>query len=235
MLNVFVNLEEDGSYSLTTGGYVLFIALTVAVVLLGATLLSRKHKMDVKQLAFSAIAIALAVVTSNIKLIHMPMGGAVTLFSMLFITLIGYWFGFGAGLTTAIAYGCMQLVCGPYIISFPQLLVDYILAFGALSLSGIFYGKKLVLVNEVKNKSYTMYGIVPGYLLAVLGRYFFSTLSGVIFFGMYAPENFPNPVIYSMVYNGAYMGLEALITVVVIMIPPVAKALEAVKRMATEK
>lgn len=233
--NPFLAAGEDGEYNLTTAGYVLIIALTAAVLILGATLLSRRKKFDVKQLAFSAVAIALAAVTSNIKLIHMPMGGSVTLFSMLFIALIGYWYGFPAGLTTAVGYGFIQLVMGPYIISLPQLLVDYVLAFGALSLSGLFCGKKVVVVDENKDKSHTIHGIVPGYLLAVLGRYFFSVLSGVIFFGTYAPDNFPNPVVYSLAYNGAYMGLEALITIIVLLLPPVAKGLEAVKRMAVER
>ena len=54
------------------------------------------------------------------------MGGSVTLFSMFYITLIGYWFGPGAGLMTAIAYGLLQLFVDPYIISFPQMLIDYL-------------------------------------------------------------------------------------------------------------
>ena len=39
------------------------------------------------------MGIALAMVTSYIKVWEMPMGGSVTLLSMLFICLIGYWFG----------------------------------------------------------------------------------------------------------------------------------------------
>ena len=36
----------------------------------------------------------------------------------------------------------LQLITGPYIISIPQLVCDYILAFGALGLAGIFHNKK---------------------------------------------------------------------------------------------
>ena len=81
------------------------------------------------------MAIAAAFVTSDIKLFHLPFGGSITLFSMLFLVLIGYWYGLRAGLMTAIAYGFLQLVSDPYIISIPQMLVDYIFAFGALGLS----------------------------------------------------------------------------------------------------
>jgi thiamine transporter len=166
------------------------------------------------------MASALATVTSMIKLLDMPMGGSVTLFSMLFIVLIGYWYGLGGGLTAAVAYGILQLIIDPYILSFPQMLVDYLLAFGALGLSGLF--------------SHSKHGLIKGYIAGVLGRYFFAFLSGWIFFGMYAPDNFPNAVVYSLAYNGAYLGVEAAITLIIIALPPVSKALQTVKKQATE-
>ena len=217
-MSFFATATDDG-YALTAAGYTLIVILMLAVFLLGVFIFGRKKKaMTAKQLAFCAMAIALATVTSMIKIIHMPMGGSVTLFSMLFIVLIGYWYGFGTGLTCAIAYGFLQLIIDPYIISLPQLLVDYIFAFGALGLSGLFAGKKN--------------GLVKGYIAGVLGRYFFAFLSGWIFFGMYAPDNFPNAVVYSLAYNGAYLGLEALITLIVICIPAVSRGLTAIKGYA---
>lgn len=214
----YVDEYGDTTYNLTAAGYTGLIILFIALLLLGAAIFGNKKKMSTKQLVFSAMAIALATVTSMIKLFEMPMGGSVTLFSMLFIVLIGYWYGLGGGLTVAIAYGVLQLLLDPYILSFPQMLVDYILAFGALGLAGIFHNSK--------------HGLIKGYIVAVLGRYFFSFLSGWIFFGMYAPDNFPNAVVYSLAYNGSYLGAEALITLIVIAIPPVAKALQTVKNQA---
>ncbi|MCR5107751.1 MAG: energy-coupled thiamine transporter ThiT [Lachnospiraceae bacterium] len=231
-MSFLATLNEEGSYDLTTAGYVIFIVIMIAVLLLGTFLINKNHKFDAKKLAFSAIAIALATVTSNIKLVHMPFGGSVTLLSMLFVTLIGYWFGLAAGLTSAFAYGILQLVMGPYIISIPQLLIDYIFAFTSLGLSGLFHMKKMIFVNEKTGKSHTISGLIPGYTVAVLARLFFSTLSGVIFFGTYAPENFPNPTVYSLIYNGSYMGLEAILTLIIISIPPVAAALNHVKNLA---
>lgn len=214
----YVDEYGDTTYNLTAAGYTGLIILFIALLLLGAAIFGTKKKMSTKQLVFSAMAIALATVTSMIKLFELPMGGSVTLFSMLFIVLIGYWYGLGGGLTVAIAYGVLQLLLDPYILSFPQMLVDYILAFGALGLAGIFHNSK--------------HGLIKGYIVAVLGRYFFSFLSGWIFFGMYAPDNFPNAVVYSLAYNGSYLGAEALITLIVIAIPPVAKALQTVKNQA---
>lgn len=215
--------EEWGNYFELTGvGYGALIALMIVVLLIGCVISNAdgRKKIGTKQLVFSAMAMALAMVTSMIKLVDMPMGGSVTLCSMLFICLIGYLFGLRTGLTAAIAYGFLQLIVDPYIISIPQMLVDYIFAFGALGLSGVFSGKKR--------------GLLWGYLLGVLGRYFFSFWSGMIFFGSYASSYNMSAPVYSLAYNGAYLGLEALITVIIILLPPVSGGLLKVKNMVTE-
>lgn len=219
-MNFFATLSEDGTYQLTMAGYTALVLALIALLILGCSIFGKQKKFTAKQLVFSAMAIALATVTSLIKLFDLPYGGSVTLLSMLFICLIGYWYGLGGGLTAAVAYGILQLVIDPYILSIPQMLVDYVLAFGALGLSGLFSDKK--------------HGLLIGYLTGILGRYFFAFLSGVIFFGTYIPEGFfsQSAVVYSLVYNGSYLAAEAAITVIIISLPPVAKALEAVKQMA---
>ena len=170
-----------------------------------------------KKLVYSAVGIALAMITSYIKLWEMPMGGSVTLLSMLFICLIGYWFGPRYGLLAGAAFGILQFAVDPYMLSLPQVALDYPLAFGALGLSGFFRNQK--------------YGLQIGYIVGVLGRFIFSTLSGVVFFAAYAPEGM-NPWVYSSLYQGGYLGTEAVVTLIVISIPPVAKALAQVKAQA---
>ena len=216
--------EEWGNYfELTGAGYGILIACMVAL-LLAACFLSgkiqegKKIKLGTKQLVFSSMAMALAMVTSMIKLVDMPMGGSVTLFSMFFICLIGYWYGLKGGLMTAVAYGFLQLIVDPYIISIPQMLTDYIFAFGALGLSGIF--------------SKSRYGLLKGYVAGVLGRYFFTFLSGMIFFGSYASSYNMTAPVYSLVYNGSYIGLEALFTLILAALPPVSRGLDRVRKMA---
>lgn len=216
--------EEWGNYfELTGAGYGILIAC-MAALLLAACFLSgkiqegKKIKLGTKQLVFSSMAMALAMVTSMIKLVDMPMGGSVTLFSMFFICLIGYWYGLKGGLMTAVAYGFLQLIVDPYIISIPQMLTDYIFAFGALGLSGIF--------------SKSRYGLLKGYVAGVLGRYFFTFLSGMIFFGSYASSYNMTAPVYSLVYNGSYIGLEALFTLMLAALPPVSRGLDRVRKMA---
>ena len=220
----FQQVVSDGetTYSFTTAGYTLFIVLLLAALLTACFFTNRdnKQKFSTRQLVFSSVAIALAFVTSNIKLLHLPFGGSITLFSMFFICFIGYLYGLRSGLTAGIAYGLLQMLIDPYVVSVPQLLTDYILAFGALGLAGIFANSK--------------YGIIKGYLMGIFGRFVFAVLSGVIFFGMYAPDGM-NQLVYSIAYNGLYIGVEGGATLIILAIPAVRSALGRVKVMANEE
>lgn len=217
-MSFFVQVTEDG-YALTTGGYVAVVVLLAAVLII-ASLLAGKGKqsrINTRQLVFCAMSVALASVTSMMKIYEFPFGGAVTLCSMLFICLPGYFYGLGAGLLSAAAYGILQFLLGPYILFPIQVIVDYLLAFGALGLSGIFAKSK--------------HGLLKGYILGILGRYGFSVLSGWLFFGVYAWEGW-GALPYSLAYNGAYIFAEGALTIVILMIPSVSKALARVKDMA---
>lgn len=217
--------QENGNYfNLTPAGYALLVAVML-LLLIGACFISGKIRekqgkksISAKQLAFCSVAIALAMVTSYLKLFDAPYGGSVTLFSMLFICLIGYWFGLRTGLMAAAAYGILQLVVDPYIISIPQMLTDYLFAFGALGLSGLFCNKK--------------HGLIKGYLLGIFGRFLFAFLSGLIFFGYYAADYGMSAPVYSLVYNGSYIGAEAILTLIVLAVPAVQKGLSRIKALA---
>ena len=181
--------------------------------------MSESKKVTPKKLVFCAMAIALGTMLSNIKLFHFPTGGSITLLSMLVICLPGYWFGLGAGLLTGVAYGVLQLIIDPYVLYPMQVVVDYILAFGALGLSGLFSNAK--------------HGLIKGYVAAVLGRFVFVTISGWIFFGEYAWEGW-NPLAYSLAYNAIYIFAEAAVTILVLLVPPVKNAMASVKKLALE-
>ena len=214
---------DDGSVRLTMPGVVGVVLVIVALIVVAA--LVRHHRVNkrervrltTKQIVYSAVALALAIVCSMIKFANLPMGGSITLFSMLFIVLIGYWYGPYVGLMTGVAYGLLQFVMEPIFYTVPQMLLDYPLAFGALGLAGFFYKKK--------------HGLQIGYIVAVFGRYVFACISGVVFFYSYAPEGM-NPVVYSIGYNATYLVPEAVVTLVLVSLPPVAKALSYVKRQA---
>ena len=94
-MSVFATLGSDGVYQLTQVGYIAVIAVIILALLLVCLIRKPDQKgvLGTRKLVFSAMAIALATVASMIKLFHLPMGGSITFFSMLLISLVGYWYG----------------------------------------------------------------------------------------------------------------------------------------------
>ncbi|MBQ8189651.1 MAG: energy-coupled thiamine transporter ThiT [Lachnospiraceae bacterium] len=216
--------SQDGYYALTTGGYTALVILLIVVMLITAFIVDKKQttkKINAKQLAFAGIALALAFVTSYIKY-ELPMGGSVTLFSMFFICYVGYLYGVKVGLLTAFAYSILQFIQsgGTYFLTPFQVCCDYFFAFTALGLAGIWLGKK--------------HGLTIGYIVACLLRGLFHTIGGYIYWMDYMPEWFPKSLtsVYSIVYNYSYILVEMIITLIIINLPPVKKALEKVKTLA---
>ena len=182
------------------------VIVVIAILLLLIAMGGKEKKTDVRALTISALMIALATVLGQIKVFSMPQGGSVTLFSILPIVVCGYLLGTRRGVMAGFCVGLINLIFGPYVIHPVQLLLDYPVAFGALGLSG--------LTSNMKN------GLTKGYILGIIGRYICAVLSGVIFFGEYAPEGF-NAWTWSLWYNLTYLAAEGIITLIVINIPAV--------------
>jgi len=218
----------DGYYYLTKAGYVALIVIALVLLALTGFMRSRKtgeksaHKLSVSTITFAGVSIALAFVLSYVKIIQMPWGGSVTLLSMFFIVFVGYLYGPGVGLAAGLIYGILELIQdgGTYMLTLFQVCCDYILAFTALGVSGFFKGKKN--------------GLVIGYICAVIARGIFHVIGGYIYWMDYMPDNFPASLraVYPICYNFAYLIPEAVLTVIVIMLPPVKKAIAGVRNMA---
>lgn len=167
-----------------------------------------------QKLVTTAVLIALSTVLSMIKVFQAPLGGSITLMSMLPLCLISIMYGTAWAIAPCLLYGAIQMLLGnPFGWGLtPQILVgcilfDYIFAFGVLCFAGIFRKK------GVK-------GIVCGITLASLLRFISHTFSGVVFFKNLEQfklfgELFVNrPLLYSICYNGLYMLPELVITAV---------------------
>ena len=81
-MSIFLQKQDD-YYVPNMAGYVLLVVIILALLIVGAALSGRGKRFTAKQIAFSGVAIALGTVTSMIKLFEFPMGGAMTLFSIL--------------------------------------------------------------------------------------------------------------------------------------------------------
>lgn len=221
MFQLLVN--ADGG--LTTAGYAvsaLAVILLAAAVIFFCSKNSSTRKMTTQQLVTCAVALALAYVTSYIKLFKLPFGGSVTLFSMLFIVLIGYWYGAKIGILTGLVYGIFQFLQEPYVLSLFQVCCDYILAFGAMGIAGFFSKSK-------------KHGLVKAYLAAILARGAFHALGGYLYWMDYMPSNFPKSLtaLYPIIYNYSFILAEGILTVIVISIPAVSKALNQMRTATT--
>ena len=220
-----VGFLVNGDGGLTSAGYV--VCILAGVILFVAALAfagkgSEKKKMSTRQLVFCAMAMALAFVTSYIKIFTLPWGGSVTLCSMLFIVLVANWYGVQTGILVGLAYGILQFIQEPYVLSFFQVCCDYILAFAALGVAGFF--------------AKSSHGLVKGYIAAVIARGAFHALGGYLYWMDYMPSNFPKALtsVYPIVYNYSFLLAEAVITLIIISIPAVGKGLARIKQTATE-
>lgn len=156
---------------------------------------------NLKKYTVSALFVALAFALSSIKIIHLPFGGSVTLFSMLVISLPSHFFGIKYGFIASVSYSLLQITVDPYIVHPLQVTLDYTIAFSCFGIVGLF-GK-------------TDKGLTIGYIVACLIRFLSSSISGYVFFKDYAPEGW-NPIIYTLSYNGLYIFSECLISLILI-------------------
>ena len=77
--------------------------------------------------------------------------------------------------------------------------------------------------------------LIVGYWIAIIMRGVFHTIGGYIYWMEYMPENFPASLsaIYPIVYNYSYILLEGILTTILLVLPPVKKALRKVQQIAT--
>ena len=205
--------SEFAEVSAATWGVIVALLL-VGIIVFAVS--KDKKRWTARMLANGALCIALATVLSFVTLYKMPQGGTITLASMLPIFLFSYAYGVGPGMLVGAAYGFVQFLQGGLYFVHPiELLLDYPLAFGAIGFAGlIFMAKKD--------------GLIPAYLFGVLCRYICAVISGVVFFGAYAPEGF-SALTWSLWYNVLYLAIEAAGTVVLLLIPSVRHSLKRIK------
>lgn len=166
----------------------------------------------------SAIMLALAFALSSAKLFEMPLGGSVTVASMLPIMLISFKWGTRAGLATSFLYSITQALQAlaegnvfPYCEGIDTLIVcivfDYIFPFTILGLAGVFYGK-------LKN---TNVDFIVGASFVVFLRFCSHFITGVYIWKQWAPEGM-GKFVYSFLYNGGFLGVDFAILMVVLVL-----------------
>lgn len=188
------------------------LCLFALFFLLIALLKIKQVRLSVSMAASSGLMLAMAVILTAFPFYRMPNGGSVTLGGMLPLFFISFAYGPEVGMLAGFAYSLMNLVMAPYILHPVQVLFDYPLPFMALGLAGCF-------------PRHHMAGITA----AVAVRLFFHFLSGVVFFGSYAPAG-TSIYLYSFVTNLTYLLPNLVICLVFYRLLPVERFLSLMKR-----
>ena len=190
---------------------------------------------NLKKLALCAVMVALGTVLSLIKVWQMPLGGAVTLASMLPVILVSDIIDVKWGLISAFVYSLIQLGLGIMIdgllgwgltpISLlGTVFLDYIIPFTLIGLAGVFAKKGTS-------------GLIFGCIMVMLLRFFCHIISGCIIFAnleqfiVFGNTFVGRPLLYSVCYNGMYMIPELIITTVVVVILSVSGSIDRIKKI----
>ena len=172
--------------------------------------MKENSKKQIYRLTLSAVFIALATVLSTIKVYDPPLGGSVTLFSMIPIVMLSCMYGVKWGLVCSFVYGLGQMllsfgeVCSWGLTALALVLsfvIDYVLAYFVLGFAGAFAKKGVI-------------GMVLGTVMALVLRFLCHYTTGVFIFDIWLPEEWSNVWLYSLCYNGGYMLPEIVITTI---------------------
>ncbi len=169
----------------------------------------KERKNNLIRMAECSVLLALSVVLSFIEVWKMPMGGGITLLSMLPVCLIAVKYGIKGGLSTAFLYSVIQFAIGfasgnVFVYCVTPLtwavcfLFDYILPFSVLGFAGVF------------RKRSPFVGTVAGIAMVIFIRFVCHYITGVTIWGQWAEGM--SPYLYSLVYNGQYMLPEGIFT-----------------------
>ena len=165
----------------------------------------------------SAIFIALSTVLSFLPIWEMPMGGSVTLASMLPIMFVGVKFGYKWGISSAGIYALIQLfqalakgnvfvwTTTVYAVII-CVLFDYLVPFTVLGLSAF--------AKPKNGKKFSIVWTSITFSVLIFVRFLCHFITGMTIWGQW-DDGFVGAFTYSLVYNGSYMLPELLVTVLI--------------------
>jgi thiamine transporter len=170
---------------------------------------------------FTALAFLLSLASELLPLKIWPQGGSVSI-EMVPLFIMAYRWGVKGGVLAGFLLGLLQFVFGPKIYHPVQGFIDYFVAFSAVGLAGVFASQIKNSIQQKQKRKWMSFAII-GILIGSLLRFISHFITGIVFFGSYAPEGQP-VALYSFIYNGTYMLpnfiLSAIIVILVISAAP---------------
>lgn len=163
-------------------------------------------KKRTRAICESAIFIALALALAPLKLTLWAWGGSVD-FVMIPLILLALRWGVGWGVGGGVVFALLNcLIYEGGLYTWQAIFLDYILAYGACGLAGLFRGRK--------------WSAETGTAVACLVRFLLHLISGVTIWASYMPDvymgmSMNNVWLYSALYNGSFMLPNMVIAVII--------------------
>ncbi len=168
--------------------------------------MKRKH---LYKMCESAVLVALSLALMPLEIPGPAFGGDIDLV-MIPLFIIAYRNGAGYGVISGLIFGFLKCLIGGGIgWGLPSVLLDYVLAYGAVGVAGFF-----------KEKSWA---IELSTFIGCIARFAIHFISGITLYAIVSPTEIAgttigNPTLYSVVYNALYMLPNTVIAIVVMSI-----------------
>lgn len=153
-----------------------------------------------------SVLIAMAVALCTVEIQIGALGGSID-FVMIPLFIIAYRHGAIYGVASGLVFGFLKCLIGGGIgWGLPSVMLDYVLAYGAVGLAGIFKEK--------------FWAVELSAFVGCVARFAIHFISGITIYAITAPTEvagatFVNPAVYSLIYNMLYMLPNTIIAIVV--------------------
>lgn len=199
---------SGGKYNILDYLYILFLislAFSKFIIFLKENDMRKKLIRFIAEVSiFTALGLVLDLVAGLISASIWKNGGSISL-AMVPIIIMGYKYGLKGGLTTGLLIGTIQLLWSEYLITVPQVLLDYIVPNVVIGLVGI------VAKPVQKTKGDIQALIIIGSIVIVCALRLASLVASGI---LYWEAGFA----YSITYNGTYTGISMAICIAAVIV-----------------
>lgn len=186
------------------------------------------------------ILFGLFTLLSAINIVSLPQGGSVTYLSLLFLWLVTYFFGFKYGIVCSVLFGFARL--GVNCLTdesinwqLMAIILEYPLGCGIFCMGGLLKEPGTERNSgSVRGPKAEPFKLKMGYVIGIFGQFVLYIISAVCF---YPPdrEGFLNNLLFCILYDGSYLAIEGVITVLVLCIPPVYESIYYLKYVVTHE
>ncbi|WP_027726094.1 energy-coupled thiamine transporter ThiT [Tuberibacillus calidus] len=173
--------------------------------------MSRTQREKTMVLVEGAIVIAISAILNLIQFKGpWAAGGGISL-EMVPLIVYALRRGFVWGIFAGFIYGFVNFIEGPYYLNPIQYLLDYGLAFLLVGFAG------LIVIKDSDSRSVMFWKAGLATVISMVLKFLSHYVSGIVFYGSNAPAGQP-VALYSLIYNGSYVGPSMIFDLIVMIL-----------------